>query len=101
MTNTNIDELELVKSMERLRRADHLKRNIKKPLEEIMTTMQTEYGLFPEELTDMVLLLIFTHIDLLGYLYKGDNSSDNAVEFLREYLGRVDRKVSRSGWFTL
>ena len=47
--------------------------------------------------TDIVLLLIFTYIDLLGYPFKGSSFSTNAVVFIREYLGRVDPRYKEVG----
>lgn len=35
-------------------------------------------------------LLVFSMVDYLGSLYRGNNSSANAVAFLREYFGRVN-----------
>jgi len=97
MANTNSDENELAKSLNRLTRASYVKSHIKEPLEESMATLLTEHKMFPTESIGIVLLLVFTYIDLLGCLYKGSNSSANAVEFMREYLGRIDPRYKEVG----
>lgn len=52
---------------------------------------------------DMVLILLFNHIDLLGMLLSGDSSRANrakrTVGFIRTYLGRVDEKYAMAGGF--
>ena len=92
MTNINNDELG--EAMLRSVHADYLIKYIEEPLEEVASSLQEENKMFRGGFIGIVLLLIFTHIDLLGYLYTGDTSigrlSKNAVKFLREYLGRVD-----------
>ena len=44
-----------------------------------------------------MMVLIFTNINLFGYLYSGSGSAGNAVKFLREYLGRVDPRYREVG----
>ena len=83
--------------MRRSLNADYLKTHIKEPLEEMATALLEEDGMFSEESIDVVLLLIFTRIDLLGYLYQGKNASSNAVEFMREYLGGIDPRYKEVG----
>lgn len=95
MTNINRDELG--KAMSRLLHANYLRKYIKEPLKETITALLAKDGMLSTESIDVVLLLIFTHIDLLGYLYKGKNSSSNAVDFIREYLGRIDPRYKEAG----
>lgn len=101
MTNSNQDEKEIAEAMRRLLNAEYLKSHIKEPLEEAAASLLAEDKMFRTESIDVVLLLIFTHIDLLGYLYMGDTSrgklSENAVKFLREYLGRIDPRYKEVG----
>lgn len=101
MTSADWDEEEIAKAMRRLLNAEYLKKYIKEPLEEAAASLLAEDKMFRTESTDVVLLLIFTHIDLLGYLYTGDTSrrklSENAVKFLREYLGRIDSRYKEVG----
>ena len=94
MINTNSEEGGLAKALERANRASYLKTYIKEPLEEIITTLRGNT-------IDVLLLLIFTHLDLLGCLYSGNtssrNSSRNAVAFIREYLGSIDKRYKEIG----
>ena len=71
--------------------AEYLESHIKTPLKDKFTLLCDKYGL-QEECIDITLLLIFIHIDLLGYLYKGKSVQANAVNFMRDYLGRVDNR---------
>ena len=94
MTSSCGDDNELAKSMRRLlNREYYLEKLIKKPLQETFERLCDEDGLL-YEFMDVVLLLIFVHIDLLGRLYTGEarNTGKNAVQFMREYLGRVDER---------
>ena len=97
MANTNREQEGIVKATERISRADCLKAHIKQPLEEFRTHLLAGRTLFPSEVTDVVLLVIFTYINLLGYLYKGSDLSKYAVEFIREYLGRIDPRYAEVG----
>ncbi len=101
MENTNVEEKELVEHLDRGKRAEYLETHIKKPLEEVRTLLLAGRNLFPNELVDVVLLVTFSHIDMLGYLYTGDsssrNSSKNAVQFFREYFGKVDARYKEVG----
>ncbi len=101
MANTNRDEERIAKAMRRLLNADYLRTHIKEPLEEIVTSLLGGDGFLLSESIDPILLLIFTHIDLLGYLYIGDsatrNSSKNAVKFIRDYLGKIDPRYKEVG----
>jgi hypothetical protein len=94
MTNSSDDDVELGKAMNRLFNKEfYLEKHIKKNLQEIFEKLSDEYGL-RSEFIDTTLLLLFTHIDLLGRLYAGDTSNkktaQNAIKFMREYLGKVD-----------
>lgn len=99
MININSDELG--KAMTRSVHADYLTKLVREPLEEIASSLQAEDKMFREESIDVVLLLIFTHIDLLGYLCAGGlsrrNLPEDAVKFLREYLGRIDPRYEEVG----
>lgn len=97
MTSSNWDDKELAKTLDRSNKAAYVISHIKEPLEEIINTFRTKKGMFPSESINILLLLIFTYIDLLGYLYKSNTSSFNAVEFIREYLGRVDPRYKEIG----
>lgn len=94
MTNANWDEVG--KALTRRLHADYLETHIKEPFKGSVTTLLAEDGMFLSESMDVVLLFVFTYIDLLGYLYKGTNSSNNAVEFMRKYLGKVDKRYKEA-----
>jgi hypothetical protein len=88
------DDHELGQAMNRLLNKEYyLEKHIKKTLQEIFEKLSDNYGL-RYEFIDTALLLIFTHIDLLGRLYAGEesdkNTRKNAVTFMRKYLGEVD-----------
>lgn len=100
MTNANWNEVG--KALLRGVEAGRLEQYLKEPLKESITPLLGSDGLPLSESTDPIspiLLLIFTHIDLLGYLYKGRDPSPSrdAVEFIREYLGRVDKRYEKVG----
>ena len=101
MTYAKWDEAAIAKGLNRLNNAERVKNYIKEPLEEVMTPLLKGKELLLAESINVRMLLIFTHIDLLGYLYTGDssprNSSKNAVAFLRKYLGRVDKRYEKVG----
>jgi hypothetical protein len=97
MRNINWDEEAIVKSMFRLGNAEHVRSYFKKPLEEIMTPLLKGGQVSPLESMDIAQVLIFIHINLLGYLYSGSDSTINAVKFLREYLGRIDSRYKEVG----
>ena len=91
MTNPDSDE-ELGKAMRRYLNADYLNKYIKEQFKKAMSPLLKGEMVFFAECSDLILLFIFTHIDLLGGLFKGKTSSANAVEFMREYLGRIDKR---------
>lgn len=91
MTNSNCENEEIAKAMTRQMNAEYVKEYIKEPLEEMITPSEKEETLRRIS-DDLIMLSVFPYIDLLGYLYKGRSSSINAVEFMREYLGRVDNR---------
>jgi len=97
MPNTNWDDKELAKAIDRGTKVSYLISHIKKPLDEFRTLLLAGRNLFPSEIEDVVLLVVFTYVDLLGYLYKGKSFSKNAVQFLRDYLGRVDKRYEEVG----
>lgn len=91
MTNSNTEREELGKVMRRQLNAEYLETYIKEPLEK--TIIPSEEEETQRRISDdHITLVIFPYIDLLGYLYRGRTSSSNAVEFMREYLGRVDNR---------
>ncbi len=90
MTNASWDEEVIGKALLRRVEASRLEEYLKEPLEEMIHYEGERTFLSASD--DLLVLLVFTYIDLLGYLYKGKNSSSNAVEFMREYLGRVDKR---------
>ena len=98
MINSGNDDAELVKAMQRLHNREYyLEKLIKNPLQETFKLLCDEHGLL-DEFIDVVLLLIFAHIDLLGRLYAGEayrrreNTTKNAVLFMEKYFGRVDER---------
>ncbi len=99
MTNTNWDGVgeALLRRVE----ASHLKEYFKEPLEEIIAPLLKGDEIDGSVLIDVMMVLIFIHVDLLGYLYAEDssprNSSKNAVKFLREYLGKIDPRYAEVG----
>ena len=95
MINAKWDEVG--KALIRSTRVTDFEEAIKKPLKESITSLLASDGLPLSESPNIILLLIFTHIDLLGYLYKGKNSSSNSVEFMREYIGRIDTRYKEVG----
>lgn len=95
MTDINEFDEALARVGENLARSNRVARFrtlVKEHLEEIVTSLLQQAGVIGPGLVNVMLLLIFTYIDLLGYLYKGRSSSCHAVEFMREYLGRVDER---------
>jgi len=105
MTSINQDHEEYAKATKRYLHAEYLKKYIKEPLKETLNPLLRDNGLLLLDPTNPLLLdpthlvlpFIFTYIDLLGYLYKGKNSSSNAVEFMREYLGRIEPRYKEVG----
>lgn len=94
-----VNENEIGEALIRLNNAGLLISLVKKPLEQIVSSLQIENGAIPIESDDTILLLVFTYIDLLGYLYTGKrkNTAENAVQFLRDYLGRIDIRYKQVG----
>lgn len=97
MTNANWDEEAIAKGLNRLNNADYVKKYIKEPLGEMMNSLSEGLSHCSSDLgpIDLSLLLIFTNIDFLGYLYKGEGNSIYAVKFMREYFGKVDDRYAR------
>ena len=97
----SIDWDEVGEALLRDVQAGHMEAYIKDPLEEIINPLSKGEGIDPLLLIDVMMVLIFIHIDLMGYLYTGDsslgNSSKNAVKFLREYLGKTDARYKEVG----
>ena len=93
MTSANWDEVG--KAMSRDMNAERVEDYFKKPLQE--SICQEGERSFLAASDDLLMLLVLTYIDLLGYLYKGSSKSVCAVEFIREYLGRVDQRYGELG----
>jgi len=93
MTSANWDEVG--KAMSRDMNADRVEDYFKKPLQESICQEGERSCLAASD--DLLMLLVLTYIDLLGYLYKGSSKSVCAVEFIREYLGRVDQRYAELG----
>ena len=81
---------EIARALERDTRADYIQTYIKEPLEESTGELLQTRGI-PAGVDDLILLNIFTYIDLFGYLSFGKNTSLNAVAFFRKYFTRVDK----------
>ena len=95
MTNPNSDEEEGVKAMYRIGNAERVTEYVKEPL---LEAIHYEGGrTFLAASDDLLMLLVLTYIDLLGYFYKGGSKSIYAVEFIRGYLGKVDQRYMEVG----
>lgn len=99
MTQSNREEEAIAKALRRISNAECTKSYFKEPLENIMTPLLRGGEVPPDlESFDVAQVLIFIHIDLLGYLYSGtESTTTNAVKFLREYLGKVDSTYKEVG----
>jgi len=97
MTNINQDKEEYAKAAMRHLHEEQLKRFIKEPLEEIIGPLLKGEGIPGSLLVDVTMLLIFVHINLLGYLSSGNDKTANAVKFFREYLGKIDARYKEVG----
>ena len=89
------DEEEIVKGMHRITNAERVIEYVKEPLQEIIHNEGERTFLTASD--DLLMLTVFTYINLLGYLYKGSDESKYAVEFIREYLGRIDPRYAEVG----
>jgi hypothetical protein len=92
MSSASLEGKKIAKALQRETRVGYFKTHIKEQFQEAINPLLKGKMVFFDECFDLLLLFIFTHIDLLGCLYKGKTSSGNAVEFMREYLGRVDER---------
>ncbi len=76
--------------------------DIKEPLERIVSKIINDLG-SDNYAWEAALILLFSHIDLLGHLLSGGSSRANqskwAVTFIRRYLGKVDEKYALVGGF--
>ena len=97
MVDSDYNEEELVKSMQRVFNAERVTKYFKEPLQSVIDPLLDGNGLDSSDFIDIILLTIFTNFDLFGYLYKGRNSSSNAVSFIRDYLGKVDERYRMIG----
>ena len=97
MTNTNWDEEAIAEVLHRKLNADKFIDYFKDPLVEIMNPLLNGGEILPPESMDVMMVLIFIHINLLGYLHSGKDRTSDAVAFLRKYLGMVDPKYKEVG----
>ena len=97
MTGTSPEYEELGEAMGRLVMADELKDTVAKPFNQMLAQLLAHEEVPVTESIEAILLLVFTQIELLGYMYRGENSSGNAVDFVREYLGRRDKRYREVG----
>jgi hypothetical protein len=95
MTNINRDAVG--KALLRRVEASRLERYLKEPLEEIMTPLMKGDEIPLPGLIDIMMVLIFVHVNLLGYLYSKNDSAADAVKFFREYFGRIDGRYKEVG----
>jgi len=95
VTHARYDNPELAKAMYRDMNAESVMEYVKVPLEEAIHFEGEKAFLVASD--DLLMLLVLTYIDLLGYLYEGISKSVCAVEFIREYLGRVDQRYTELG----
>jgi len=95
MTTPNSDEEERVKAMYRSGNAKRVTEFVKVPVQEWIHFEGERAFLVAAD--DLLMLLVLTYIDLLGYLYKGISKPVCAVEFIREYLGKVDQRYTELG----
>jgi hypothetical protein len=93
----SIDWDEVGEALIRSVQADRIKDYIKEPLEEIIAPLLKGEKILPPESIDVIMPLIFVHINLLGYLSTGSDTSAVAVEFLRKYFGRIDARYKEVG----
>jgi len=97
MTSTNWNEEAIAEGLHRLSNAECFTNYFKNPLVEIMTPLLSGGEIPPLEAMDVMMVLIFIHINLLGYLHSGKDETSYAVEFLRKYLGMVDSRYKEVG----
>lgn len=97
----SIDWDEVGKALLRSVEENRVKDYIRKPLEEIIDPLSKGEAIDATLSMDVMMVLVFIHIDLMGYLYTADpsprNSSKDAVKFIREYLGRIDARYKEVG----
>jgi hypothetical protein len=91
----------LARGLRRLINKDYyLVKYTKEPFQKTYDLLCDEYGI-KTEYFHVALLLIFTHIDLLGRFLAGEisnkNTQTNAIKFIREYLGRVNKQYEEIG----
>lgn len=95
MTNVNLDELG--KALGRQLNASRFTKYVKERLEETMSSLTEGDNVLRAESIDISLLLIFTYINLMGFLSTGKTPAKEAVHFFREYLGRIDPRYKEVG----
>ena len=77
MTNPNSDEEERVKAMYRMGNVEQVTELVKVPLQEVIH-FEGERA-FLRASDDLLMLLVFTYMNLLGYYYKGSWKAVYAV----------------------
>jgi len=97
MTNSNWDEVALAESLHRLSNAGRFTDYFKNPLVEIMSPLLSGGEILAPESIDVMMVVIFIHVNLLGYLYSGKDKTLYAVKFLRKYLGMVNPRYKQVG----
>ena len=95
MTSSNSDEEEKEKARYRVSNQQRVIELVKVPLQEAIH-FEGERA-FLRASDDLLMLLVFTYINLLGYYYKGSPEAVHAVEFIRVYLGKVDHRYTEVG----
>ena len=95
MTSAKWDERAIAKGMKRLRNAERVVEYVKAPLEEAIHFEGERAFLVASD--DLLILLVFSYINFLGYLYKGSDEASCAVDFIRDYLGKIDQRYVEVG----
>ena len=97
MTNANLESEEIAKAMRRHMNAERVIECFKEPLKEIVDPLLNKGVMGGSVLVDVMMVLIFIHINLLGYLSSGSDETSSAVNFFRKYFSRVDTKYGEIG----
>lgn len=75
-----------------------IEEDIKYPIEKVLTHLSEWGGMPIQNKNEIIVTLILTHIDSLGYFYSADrdrsHSSTNAIKFMRIYFGRIDNRYN-------
>jgi len=95
VTHARYDNPELAKAMYRDMNAESVMEYVKVPLEEAIHFEGERAFLVASD--DLLILLVFSYINFLGYLYKGSDKPVCAVDFIRDYLGKIDQRYVEVG----